>query len=53
VELSSTVQDLETGTLITHTPGEHKGVNMPTKILDPERFKAVLFEAWKQGVHAV
>lgn len=79
VELSSTVQDLETGTLITRTPGGHKGDNMPTKILDPEpsrrspkvsrprwgginmpteildseRFKAILFEAWKRGLHTV
>ncbi len=53
VKLSSTVQDLETGTLITRTPDEHKGVNMPTEILDSERFKATLFEAWKQGLHTV
>jgi purine nucleosidase len=47
VFLRSSVEDLETGTLIpgqSHTEG---GINMPALILDLDRFKDILFTSWR------
>ncbi|MCP4543430.1 MAG: nucleoside hydrolase [Chloroflexi bacterium] len=44
----STVADLETGTLVAGSKEEGARINMPSRILDPKRFKAILFEAWRQ-----
>jgi inosine-uridine nucleoside N-ribohydrolase len=48
VWLNSTVTDLETGTLVVASEGEGNRVNMPERILDPERFRTILWEAWRQ-----
>ena len=48
VRVCSTVTDLETGTLVIAGEGAGARINMPSRILDPERFKAILFEAWRQ-----
>ncbi len=48
VWVRSTVADLETGTLVVGDEGEGASINMPSRILAPERFKAILFEAWRQ-----
>jgi purine nucleosidase len=45
---NSTVTDLETGALVVASEGEGNRVNMPERILDPERFRAILWEAWRQ-----
>lgn len=34
--------DLETGTLVVGNEGEGAHINLPARILDPERFKAIL-----------
>jgi len=47
VWVRSTVTDLETGALVVGDEGEGAHINMPSRILDPERFKAILFEAWR------
>ena len=47
VRVCSTVTDLETGTLVIAGEGAGARINMPSRILDPERFKAILFEAWR------
>jgi len=46
VWVRSTVQDLETGSIVLGEEGQGGLVNMPNNILDPERFKEILFEAW-------
>lgn len=51
VQIHSAVADLETGTLLFSATTDREarsGVNMPTQILDPQRFRAVLFEAWRR-----
>ena len=48
VWMNSTVTDLETGTLVVASEGEGSRVNMPERILDPEQFRAILWEAWRQ-----
>ena len=48
VWVRSTVQDLETGSLILGEEGEGSQINMPNNILDSKRFKEILFEAWGQ-----
>jgi inosine-uridine nucleoside N-ribohydrolase len=42
----STVEDLETGTIVTADEGRGARINMPDNILDQDRFMEVLFEAW-------
>jgi purine nucleosidase len=48
VWVGSTVADLETGTLVVTGEGEGARVNMPEQILDREKFKTILLEAWRQ-----
>ena len=45
VWVRSTVQDLETGSIILADEGEGARINMPTRILAPHPFKEILFEA--------
>lgn len=46
VWVRSTTADLETGTIVLGDAGQGTHVNMPTRILDVERFYAILYEAW-------
>jgi inosine-uridine nucleoside N-ribohydrolase len=46
VWVRSTVSDLETGTIVLGREGEGAPVNMPTRILDIDRFYDILYEAW-------
>ncbi len=46
--ITSTVEDLQTGTLVIGEQGEGSRVNMPSTIVDRERFMQVLFQAWDQ-----
>jgi len=48
VGVCSTATDLETGTLVIGNEGEGAHINLPARILDAERFKRILFEAWRQ-----
>jgi inosine-uridine nucleoside N-ribohydrolase len=48
VLLNSTVAALESGTLVVAQDGTGTPVNMPSHIIDSDRFMAVLFEAWAQ-----
>jgi purine nucleosidase len=48
VWLRSTVQDLETGTLVIGDGERGAPINMPAQILDIVRFNQVLFDAWAQ-----
>ncbi|MDY7075703.1 MAG: nucleoside hydrolase [Chloroflexota bacterium] len=52
VWVRSTVTDLETGTLVLGDRDEGEGIrtNMPSHILNAERFKKIIFEAWQQTV---
>lgn len=47
VHIHSSVQDLENGSLIVEDGGDERLINMPDRILDVEKFKAVIFDAWK------
>jgi purine nucleosidase len=47
VFLRSSVEDLETGTLIPETSSTGGGINMPALILDPDRFRDILFKSWR------
>lgn len=47
VHLSSSVEDLETGMLVVSREGKGMRVNLPKRILDENRFRRVLFEAWR------
>ncbi len=49
VPISSTLADLETGTLVLSTESDGAPVNLPTRILDRDRFMAMLFEAWRRA----
>jgi len=49
VAISSTMADLETGTLVLGTEGAGAPVNLPTRILDKEQFMTILFEAWQRA----
>ena len=46
VWIQSSVSDLETGTIILGAEGDGALVNMPTQILDVDRFYAILYDAW-------
>ncbi|MBC8450454.1 MAG: nucleoside hydrolase, partial [Chloroflexi bacterium] len=46
VWVCSTVADLETGTIVLANEGEGARINMPTRILDVQRFYAILYDAW-------
>jgi purine nucleosidase len=46
VSVRSTVDDLETGTIVVADEGQGASINMPTRILDPEHFRKILFDAW-------
>lgn len=48
VGVHSTMADLETGTLVIGDAEDGAHVNMPARILNLERFKAVLFTAWQR-----
>jgi inosine-uridine nucleoside N-ribohydrolase len=58
VQVRSSVDDLETGRLVvadgrqgrahSATPSERACVNMPARILDVARFRAILFAAWQR-----
>jgi inosine-uridine nucleoside N-ribohydrolase len=48
VWVRSTVSDLETGTIVLGDEGDGAPINMPTRILDVDRFYAVLYEAWSR-----
>ena len=45
----STPADLETGTIIVGDDGEGALINMPTRILDVDRFYRVLYDAWARA----
>ncbi len=47
VWVRSTVADLETGRLVVGDEGDGARINMPSRILDPGRFKTILFKAWR------
>lgn len=49
VAVRSTVADLETGTLVLAGNGAGAQINMPSRILDRERFMTVLFAAWRRA----
>ncbi len=49
VWVRSTIQDLETGTIVIGDEGEGARINMPTRILDVGRFYAILYDAWAQA----
>jgi purine nucleosidase len=48
VHLVSSVEDLETGTLVLGGEGEGSIINMPSRILDVERFYEIVYEGWKR-----
>jgi purine nucleosidase len=48
VWISSTVSDLETGSIVLGEAGEGAAINMPTRILDVERFYEILYDAWSR-----
>ena len=48
VWIRSTVQDMEAGSIILGEEGDGARINMPNNILDPKRFKEILFEAWEK-----
>jgi len=48
VWIRSTVHDLETGTIVLADEGEGTHINMPTRILNRQRFREILFDAWKK-----
>lgn len=52
ITITATVTDLESGMLKPVDAPEGNAVNMPTRILDPERFKGILFKAWKRQTEA-
>jgi hypothetical protein len=43
------VTDLETGTLVIGQEGLGAPINMPTRILDVNRFYTILYEAWSKA----
>jgi inosine-uridine nucleoside N-ribohydrolase len=47
VSIVSTVPDLETGSLVLDENPMEKNVNMPGLIMDFDRFKKILFDAWR------
>jgi inosine-uridine nucleoside N-ribohydrolase len=49
VWVRSTLADLETGTIVIGDDGDGALINMPTRILDVDRFYAVLYDAWGQA----
>lgn len=49
VWVASTVADLETGMIVPGSEGNGVQINMPTRILDVERFYQVLYEAWNRA----
>jgi len=48
VQIVSTVDDLETGTLVLGEGGDTAPINMPLRILDVERFYEIVYEGWKR-----
>jgi len=48
VTIESSVEDLENGTLCPREEAGESVVNMPVLIQDLDKFKEVLFEAWRQ-----
>lgn len=48
VRVCSTVADLETGTIVIGDKGDGILINMPTCILDLDRFYTILYDAWAQ-----
>jgi len=44
----STVEDLESGTIVVGSAGGGARINMPTRILDVDQFYAILYEAWAE-----
>ena len=49
VWVRSTTGDLETGTIVTGDEVDGALINMPTRILDVDRFYAILYDAWAQA----
>jgi purine nucleosidase len=49
VWVRSGVTDLETGTLVIGQEGLGAPINMPTRILDVNRFYTILYEAWSKA----
>ncbi|MCD4803798.1 MAG: nucleoside hydrolase [Anaerolineales bacterium] len=49
ISIRSTVEDLEDGTLSPVVVESNAGVNMPALIKDFERFKDILFKAWREA----
>jgi inosine-uridine nucleoside N-ribohydrolase len=51
VRLQSRLQDLEAVTLVVADTGvEQPAINMPSRIIDRRRFKALLFKAWGRAL---
>jgi purine nucleosidase len=48
VLIDSTLKDLESGVLLPREASEELGINMPVMIKDFDKFKEVLFEAWRK-----
>ena len=48
ISLESSVEDLESGMLLPREGAGEPGINMPVLIQDLDKFKEVLFEAWRQ-----
>jgi len=46
--IRSAVKDLETGSIILGDESSGAQVNMPSSIVDPVKFKRILFEAWSR-----
>lgn len=48
VWVRSSVANLETGTIVVGDEGDGTLINMPTRILDLDKFYAILYDAWYQ-----
>jgi purine nucleosidase len=49
VWVHSSVADLETGSLVLGQEGVGAPINMPTRILDGDRFYTILYDAWSKA----
>ena len=49
VRVRSTPADLETGTIVVGDDGDGALINMPTRILDVDRFYRILYDAWARA----
>jgi purine nucleosidase len=47
-KINSSLQDLRTGLLLTEPTASQSSIHLPSKILDPERLKDILFDTWSK-----